>query len=199
MIESLDPGFFSDAELKLIGFRDYGKNVRIARNNVIVGPERVSLGNNVRIDSYCSILAMGGELNIGSFVHIGAYCYLNAGAGIVIEDFCGLSQGTKVYSRSDDYSGEYMSNPTVPAKYTKVMSGNVTFKKHSIIGSSSVVLPGVTVGEGVSVGALSFVARSLEPWFVYFGSPVKKMWPRSKNLLALEKELMESDPMETTP
>jgi acetyltransferase-like isoleucine patch superfamily enzyme len=193
MIDSLDPGFFTQAELAQIGFRCFGKNVRIAKNNVIIGPENISLGDNVRIDSFCSILAMGGDLIVGSYVHIGAYCYLNAGAGIVLEDFCGLSQGTKVYSRSDDYSGEFMSNPTVPAKYTNVSSGKVTFKRHSIIGSSSVVLPGVTVGEGVSVGALSFVSRSLEPWFVYFGSPVKKMWPRSQNLLMLEKELLEGE------
>jgi acetyltransferase-like isoleucine patch superfamily enzyme len=192
VIESLDPGFFSSEELAQIGFREFGNNVRIARNNVIICPKNISLGNNVRIDSFCSILAMGGELKIGSYVHIAAYCYVNASAGVIIEDFCGLSQGTKVYSRSDDYSGEFMTNPTVPAKYTNVISGKVTFRKHSLIGSSSVVLPGVTVGEGVSVGALSFVARSLEPWFVYFGSPAKKMWPRSQNLLNLEKELRES-------
>lgn len=189
---TLDPGFFSSEELQSIGFQALGSNVRIARNNVIINPQNIRIGNNVRIDSYCSILAIGGELEIGSYVHIGAYCYLNAGAGIVIEDFCGLSQGTKVYSRTDDYSGEFMTNPTVPATYTHVIASKVVFKKHSIVGSSSVVLPGVTLGEGASVGALSLVLRSLDPWFVYTGSPAKKLWERSRNILKLEKQLIES-------
>lgn len=197
MSVQLDSGFFSSEELETIGFRSFGSNVRIARNNVIVNPQNICLGSHVRIDSYCSILAIGGQLEIGSYVHIGAYCYLNAGAGITIEDFCGLSQGTKVYSRTDDYSGEFMTNPTVPAKFTRVIASKVTFKKHSIVGSSSVVLPGVTLGEGASVGALSLVLRSLDPWFVYTGSPAKKLWERSRNILKLEEQLIESTRQET--
>jgi galactoside O-acetyltransferase len=50
-------------------------------------------------------------------------------------------------------------------------------------------MPGVTVGEGASVGSLSLVVRSLEAWYVYMGSPVKKLWPRSQAILELEREL----------
>ncbi len=36
---------------------------------------------------------------------------LSAGDGIVMEDFSGLSQGVRIYSRTDDYSGKFLTNP----------------------------------------------------------------------------------------
>jgi galactoside O-acetyltransferase len=60
-----------------------------------------------------------------------------------------------------------------------------------LIGSGSVVLPGVTIGEGSAVGALSLVSMSLDEWGVYFGSPAKRIKARSKNLLEMEKLLRE--------
>jgi acetyltransferase-like isoleucine patch superfamily enzyme len=184
-----DPGFYTAEELRCIGFRSLGTNVKIDRTTVMIQPGNISLGDNVRVDGFCSLLASGGLLEIGSYVHVGAYAYLNAGAGIILEDFCGLSQGTKVYSRTDDYSGQSLTNPTVPPRFNKIISGLVTFKKHSVVGSSSVVMPGVTVGEGASVGSLSLVVRSLDAWTVYMGSPVRKLWPRSRTILELEREL----------
>ena len=56
-----------------------------------------------------------------------------------------------------------------------------------IIGTQSVILPDVTIGEGSSVGAMSLVNRSLEPWGVYFGVPARRLKERSKDLLELEK------------
>lgn len=57
------------------------------------------------------------------------------------------------------------------------------------IGSGSVFLPQVIIGEGSSVGALSLVNKSLDDWGVYFGSPAKKLKRRSKDLLKLEEKL----------
>ena len=62
--------------------------------------------------------------------------------------------------------------------------------RHVIIGSGSVVLPGVTIGEGSSVGALSLITKSLEEWGVYFGSPAKKIKSRRKDLLEQEQTLL---------
>ena len=54
----------------------------------------------------------------------------------------------------------------------------------------SVILPGVEIGEGSAIGAMSMCAKSLEPWGIYAGSPAKKIKERSKKLLELEKEFM---------
>jgi acetyltransferase-like isoleucine patch superfamily enzyme len=107
-----------------------------------------------------------------------------------------LSSGVKIYSASDDYLGRSMTNPTVPEKYKKVKIGKVILEKHVIIGSSSVILPNVTIGEGASVGALSLVKDNLEEWSVYAGSPVKKLGKRLKKPLELEKLFLEENELE---
>ena len=50
--------------------------------------------------------------------------------------------------------------------------------------------PKFTIGDGTAVGALSLVTKSLDPWGVYFDSPVKKLKNRSKRLLKWEAELI---------
>lgn len=186
-----DPGYFSEHDLKDAGFKKIGRNVQIAKNCTIIGLQNISIGDNVRIDGYCSIIAAGeGSLDVGSFIHIGGYCLLSAGDGIRMEDFSGLSQGVKIYSRTDDYTGNCLTNPTVPEKYTGITRGTVALGRHVVIGSGSVILPNVCVGEGSSVGALSLVTKSLEPWGVFFGCPAKKLKNRSKRLLELESELV---------
>lgn len=192
MNNPFDPGYYTEHELTGFGFRSVGTNVRVAKNMTIIGLSNISLGNNVRIDGYGTLIATGptGSISIGSFVHIGGWCYLSACDGIVMEDFSGLSQGVRIYSRTDDYTGEYLTNPTVPHKFTGLTCGTVTLKRHVIVGSGTVILPNVTLGEGAAVGALSLVNRSLLPWTVYFGSPAKRLMNRSQRLLELESDVM---------
>lgn len=186
-----EPGYYAEADLQDAGFKSLGRDVHISKNCTIVGPENISIGNHVRIDGYCTIIAAGsGHLILGSYIHIGAYCLLSAGAGIRMDDFSGLSHGVKIYSRSDDYSGRHLTNPTVPARYTAVTEGEVTLGRHVIVGSGSVILPRVTIGEGSAIGALSLVSTSVEAWGVYFGSPAKRLKARSRQLLDLEAELL---------
>jgi galactoside O-acetyltransferase len=47
----------------------------------------------------------------------------------------------------------------------------------------------VVIGEGTSVGALSFVNKNLDTWSVYAGIPVKKIKNRLKKVLELEKKI----------
>jgi len=130
-----------------------------------------------------------GYLKLENYIHIGAGCFLGCGGGITFSNFSGLSQGVHIYSSSADYSGKSLVNPTIPKKYRTIKSGPVFFKKHSVVGANSVILPGVTIGEGTAVGALSFVRLSLDKWSVYFGVPVQKVNRRLDKLLILEKKL----------
>ncbi len=191
MTNPFDPGYYSESELRDFGFKSVGENVRIARNCTIKGIEKISIGSNVQIDGYCSMFAGMGWIDIGSYIHIGGYSVFIAGAGVCMKDFSGISQGVRIYSKSDDYTGKTLTNPTVPKKYTGVRSGTVTLERHVIVGSGSVILPGVTIGEGSSVGALCLVTKSLPSWGVYFGRPVKRLKARSKDLLELEKQLLD--------
>ena len=190
MTNPFNPGYLNEHDLKDAGFKSLGRNVQISKNCTVIGLENIEIGDNVRIDGYCSIFASReGWVKLGSFIHIGSYCLLSAGSGIQMDDFSGLSQGVKLYSRTDDYSGKHLTNPMVPDVYTGVTCGPVVLEKHAIVGAGSVILPKVTIGEGSSVGALSLVTKNLDPWGVFFGAPAKKLKNRSKQLLTLESAL----------
>lgn len=182
--------FYSEEELLYFKFKKIGKNVKIKKNVSIFFTENVTIGNNVRIDDNVIIVASGSETIIGSYVHIAANCYLAASAGFIMEDFSGLAPGVNIFTGSDDYTGKKLTNPTVGGEFIGGMSGRVILKKHVIVGSGTVILPNVTIGEGSSVGALSLVSKKLDEWGVYFGIPVKRLKARSKNLLALEKDFI---------
>lgn len=180
--------FYSENELKQLGLKSFGKNVKISRNACFYGVSEISVGDNVRIDDFC---ILSGHVEIGSFIHIAAYTALYGGEqGIYIDDFANLSSRVAVYSVSDDYSGETMTNPMIPDEYKNVLSAPVHIGRHAIIGSTSVVLPGVTIAEGSSFGCFSFINRSSEPWSINVGIPFKKIKDRSKNLLELEKSFI---------
>ena len=185
--------FYSDDELKSFKFKSLGKNVKIKKNVAIYFVENITIKDNVRIDDNTVIVASNNSTTIGNYVHIASNCYIAASEGLKMEDFSGLAPGVNIFTGSDDYSGKKLTNPTVDRKYIGGKSGEVVLGRHVIIGSNSVILPGVHIGEGSSVGALSLVTKSLESWGIYFGAPVKKIKSRSKKLLELEKEFINNN------
>lgn len=185
-----NPGYYNTNHLRDMNFKSVGENVQIGRNCIIVGLENITLGSNIRIDGLTTIVAQNGQLVIGDYVHIGGSCHLTCASSVTLESFSGLSQGVRIYSATDDYSGGALTNPTVPREFTNVKSAPVTLRRHVIIGSGSVILPGVEVGEGSSVGALSLVTRSLASWGVFSGCPARKISNRSNKLLEMEQQLL---------
>lgn len=183
--------FLSSDELRQIGFGEIGEDVLIASTCTIVGTERIFIGKNVRIDPYTIIIvASNAKLTLGRNIHLGGMCHIAAACDVTLEDFAGLSQGVKLYSATDDYSGETLTNPTIPARFKSVHKAPITIGKHAIVGSGSVVLPGANLAEGTSVGALSLVTKPTLPWGIYAGAPARRLRDRSKNLLRLEQEYL---------
>ena len=178
--------FFSREELLKIGFKQVGINVKISRKASFYAPNKISIGNNVRIDDFC---ILSGNITIGNYIHIAAYSALYGGdAGIVLDDFVNISSRVCIYSVSDDYSGKSMTNPMLPDNLKEVVSQKVHLKKHVIIGSTSVVLPGAILEEGSAFGSFSLINHSSEPWSINIGIPFKKIRNRSKNILNIERE-----------
>ena len=178
------------AELRDLGIGSAGDDILVHESAILVDVEHIHLGSNVRIDPFSILSAAGGFIRLGSYVHIAAHSDIFGGKGVTMEDFSGLSQGVRVYSVSDDYSGNSLTNPTVPRKYVRTKAGEVRLGRHVIVGSGSVILPGVSIGDGSSVGALSLVRKSLRPWGIYAGSPVKRIGSRSQALLEDETRLL---------
>lgn len=180
--------FYSKKELEQIGFKSIGNNISISRKASIYGAENICIGSNVRIDDFC---ILSGNIEIMNYVHIAASVFLFGGkAGIIINDYSGISSRSAVYAESDDYTGMAMTNPTISNKYRRVFSETVIFEKHVIVGSGCTILPGVTIKEGVSVGSMSLVNKSLDAWGIYAGIPCKYIKERSKKLLLLEEQFV---------
>ena len=86
-----------------------------------------------------------------------------------------------------------MTNSTVPKKYKNEFMATVTICKHSIIGAGSIIMPGVKINQGSSIGANSLLLKSTKPWSIYAGSPAIKIKGRKRDLLELEKEYLDSN------
>jgi acetyltransferase-like isoleucine patch superfamily enzyme len=177
--------FYTREELMKMGFRSLGENVLISDKSSIYNASKISIGSNVRIDDFC-ILSAGKSIAIGNNVHIACYSSLIGQEEIVMEDFSGLSSRVSIYSSSDDYSGEFLTNPTVDSQFTGVISKPVYIGKHVIVGAGSVILPGVSLQNGVAVGALSLVTKSFDEYKIVGGSPAKFIKDRKRKIEELE-------------
>ena len=173
--------FYTDSELMELGIKSIGTNVCISRKASVYGGEQIELGNHVRIDDFC---ILSGKIKLGNYIHISAYTALFAGdGGIVLEDYTTISSRCVIYALSDDYSGKYMTNPTLPTQYRNVKREEVKIQKYAIIGSGCTILPGVTIAEGVAVGAMSLVNVGLDAWTIYAGIPCLKIKERNRDLI----------------
>jgi acetyltransferase-like isoleucine patch superfamily enzyme len=97
------------------------------------------------------------NLQLGYKTDIGAFTYINAQHGVVIEDFVQIGSHCSIYSVS-----------TIDNK-----EGQVTLEKNCRLGSHSVVMPGVRIGENSFIGAFSFVNKDIPPNVVAAGVPAK--------------------------
>lgn len=178
--------FLTEQQLIDIGFASIGENVLISDKASFYGADKIKIGDHVRIDDFCVLSAGEGGIEIGSYIHIAVYTSIIGVGKVTLNDFCNISSRVSIYSSNDDYSGEYMSNPMVPKEYTNVTHAPVFIGKHVIIGSGSVVLPGVVMEDGVAIGALSVVRRNCLKDSIYSGNPLIMIKKRSKKLYELE-------------
>lgn len=189
MQNPFDPGYFSSEELRGFGFARVGENVRIAKNCVIIGPENIEIGDNSRIDAFTGIFATTGRLRIGKRVHIGGGCHFAVAADLTFGDYSGTSQGVKIYTGNDDYSGGALLGPCVPMEYRGLTVAPVLIERMAVLGAGSVVFPGCTIPTGATVGANSVVRKDLEPWGIYAGNPLRKCGARSDRAAMLADEI----------
>ena len=96
-------------------------------------------------------------LKLGYKTDIGAFTYINAKNGVVVEDFVQIGSHCSLYSES-----------TIDNK-----EGQIILKKNCKIGSHSLVMPGVTIGENAVIGAFSFVNRDVPDNVIAAGVPIK--------------------------
>jgi acetyltransferase-like isoleucine patch superfamily enzyme len=135
----------------------------------IVGLDKIEFGRPIIIDDFTLIYAKS-KIRLGNYVHIACFASITGGAELVVEDFAAISQGARILTGTDDFKHGGFGNSTVDEKYRNTKRAPVTIGRFCIIGANSVVLPGVNIGEGATVGAGSIVTKDLEPWGVFLGN-----------------------------
>lgn len=180
--------FYSNEELFNLGFKFVGKNVKVSKKCSIYNHDQISINDNSRIDDFC---ILSGKISIGKNVHIACYTNIAGGElGVEFHDFSGAAYRVTVMSQSDDYSGQSLTNPTIPEKFKNVYRAKTIIGKHVILGTGTIVLPGVEIAEGCSTGAMTLINKNTEPWTIYVGSPMQAIKKRKNDLLKLEQEYL---------
>jgi acetyltransferase-like isoleucine patch superfamily enzyme len=112
-----------------------------------------------KLNKYNWIVQNKDNLKLGKMTDIGAFTYINAKNGVFIDDYVQIGSHCSIYSIS-----------TIDEK-----EGPVVLKKNCKVGSHSVIMPDVTVGENSIIGAFSFVTQDIPADVVAYGIPVKVM------------------------
>lgn len=180
--------YLTKKQLDSMGFEAVGENVKVSDKASIYNPESIALGDHSRIDDFCVV---SGKVSIGKYCHITPMCLVTGGTrSITLFDFCTLAYGVKVFAQSDDYSGSTMVNSLVPNKFKDEYLAEVLLERQVVVGAGSIIFPGVTIREGCSVGAMTLVNKSTQPWGIYAGNPARRIKDRKKDLLELEAQFL---------
>ena len=193
-MNSINADFLSIDELKKYKFKKIGKKVLISKNAVLVGTQNISIGDYTRIDPFTMLISPRGYIRIGKASHISTNVLICGHKGVQMGNFCGLGSGTKIYSTSESYTGEGISNLNLINirkfnKYSKFDEGKVVINDHTNIGANCTILPKTFIGKNSSIGANSVIKNIIKGGFIYFGYPLKPIIKKSKKNLEIEKKI----------
>jgi len=110
-----------------------------------------------KLTKYNWLVQHSKNLSLGNKTDIGAFTYINALYGVIIEDYVQIGSHCSLYSVS-----------TIDNK-----KGKIVLKKNCKVGSHSTIMPGVTIGENSIVGAYSLVISDIPDNVVALGVPAK--------------------------
>jgi len=140
-------------------------------------PPRVTLGRDVIIREHCNF---AGNVRLGNRVRIGAFVTFwglgNDGDGtggkqdmIVMEDDSNVAAFTIIFARSH----AYMDRDRTILEQGAAQAQPVIIKRDALVGVRSILLPGVTIGEGAVVAAGSVVTGDVPPYTMVAGNPAR--------------------------
>lgn len=109
---------------------------------------------------------------VGENVFIGSNVWIDAGHAdmIVLEDHVHIAGECTILCHQRNLSSYFVGDDYAKLGY-KI--AKVQLKKGCLIGQRSMVMPGVTIGEGAIVGAYSLVTKDVPAWTIATGRPAK--------------------------
>ncbi len=138
-------------------------NGKIHDPTTIISEDELALHETSRIDSFCLINARGGAIiDSESVIHAGTHLVGNGafemGPRSVVTYNCVILTTTADL--------RYPSSSVVPKEHRHNITKKVTFGRETFVGSGSVIMPGVTLGDGACVAANSYVDEDVPEWSI---------------------------------
>lgn len=112
------------------------------------------------------------NIRIGRYCTIGDSAFLDGRSGLMIGDSVNLGSHVTIYTRQHDVDAADFAEVGAP----------VAIGDRAWVSSHSIVLPGVTIGEGAVVAAGSVVTKDVAPYTLVGGNPARYIRDRSREL-----------------
>ena len=146
-------------------FGSLGEGTVIVRPRKLQGVERIHLGSGCSVfeGAWLASEPGGGELRIGDHTYIGHDVHLHALDHVTIGSGCVIADGVLVGSSDHDRDDRHAVHGTGPIRI-----GDRVF-----LGQRCVVLGGVTIGAGATVGAHAVVTKDVAPGQTVVGIPAR--------------------------
>ena len=171
-------------------FCGFGNGFNVANSPRIIGASHMVIGCNFYAGSglwleavefhggkaYEPRLKIGDNVSLSEGVHIACCNALEIGNNVLI--------GSRVLITDHNHgmhSGGVDESMMAPNE-RKLTSDKVVIESGVWIGDCVCILPGVTVGAGSVIGAMSVVTKSIPPYTLAIGSPAKVIKAYDKNL-----------------
>ncbi len=157
-------------------FRQLGDNVIFEKGVLVFHPENISIGDNVYFGHYTILKGYHqNEMKIGSGTWIGQQCFFHSAGGIGIGRNVGIGPGVQILTSYHKDQG----------RDRPILHGEILFKPAIVeddcdIGVGAIILPGVTLGQGVQVGAGAVITRDVAPYSVVAGNPARVLRMRDE-------------------
>lgn len=187
-------GFLLRAIYYKTKLKKMGQNIFIDTCAIIWSPQNVSIGKNCHIDIGAVIeggTERKGRIDIGDHIHLSSDTLISGRGGLHIGNNTGISAGCRIYSASNyhtDSKGRYSYvSAASKEEHQYVVEKPVWIGKEAFIGLNSVILPGVTIGDGAIVGACSLVTGDIPPYTIAVGIPAKVVKKRPRGELRRAK------------
>lgn len=110
--------------------------------------------------------------HVGKDVFFGDYVRMDTSYAdmIYIGDYTHITSGCRLLCHQRDLSNYYVGDNAAECGYRL---GEIHIGKGVMVGMETMIMPGVTIGDGAIIGARSMVTKDIPPYCIAVGSPAK--------------------------
>lgn len=160
-------------------FKKFGRKSSIAKPEMILNPEYISIGNNSEFAKGCVLECNKaynkldyGKITIGDKCIFGAHMHITAANGV----FVGNNLLTGRYVLISDNSHGLLTPDELdihPADRLLSSKGTIYIGDNVWIGDKASILSGVTIGDGAIIAANAVVTHDVPPYSLVAGVPAR--------------------------